>query len=46
MANAALDLPTVHKSAKLGGDCVRIVSLDGVQNCDVMPPKYVTKWVE
>ena len=46
MANAALDLPVVHKSAKLDGACVRIVSLEGVHSCDVMPEKYLTQWVE
>lgn len=46
MANAALDLPTVHKSAKLDGACVRIVSLQGVTGCDVMPEKYISQWVE
>lgn len=46
MANAALDLPVVHKSAKLDGACVRVLSVDGMASCDKMPEKYVTKWVE
>ena len=46
MANAALDLPVVHKSVKLDGACVRVVSLEGVTGCDVMPEKYLTQWVE
>ena len=46
MANAALDLPVVHKSAKLDGACVRVLSVDGMASCDKMPDKYLTQWVE
>ena len=46
MANAALDLPVVHKSVKDDGACVRVLSLDGTANCENMPKKYVIEWVE
>jgi len=46
IANAALDLPVVHKSVKDDGACVRVLSVDGMASCDKMPEKYVTEWVE
>lgn len=46
MANAALDLPVVHKSVKNDGACVRVLSVDRLASCDKMPEKYVTEWVE
>ena len=41
-----LSLPVVHKSVKLDGACVRVLSVDGMGSCDKMPEKYITEWVE
>ena len=43
---SVLSLPVVHKSVKLDGACVRVLSADGMASCDKMPEKYVTEWVE
>ena len=43
---SVLSLPVVHKSVKNDGACVRVLSLDGMANCENMPKKYVTEWVE
>ena len=46
MLGDVLSLPVVQKSTKAEGTCVRVLSVDRKANCNNLPEKYVTEWVE
>lgn len=46
MLGDVLSLPIVQKSTKAEGSCVRVLSIDRKANCNNLPEKYVTEWME